>query len=76
MRSRKVLKCCCSQHGRRHQNRDLFAVHHRLERGANADLRLAEAHIAADQPVHGLGAFHVGLGLTDRTVTDRAFPRK
>ncbi len=53
------------QHGRRHQHGDLFAVHHRLERGADADLRLAEPDVAADQPVHRLGAFHVGLRLDD-----------
>src|ERR1039458_4482099 len=53
------------QHGRRHQHRDLFAVHHRLERRADADLRLAEADISADQPVHWFGPFHVGLRLDD-----------
>ena len=50
------------QHGRRHQHGHLFAVHHRLERGTNGDLGLAEADVAADQPVHRLGFFHVDFG--------------
>src|ERR1019366_1799587 len=32
---------------------------------ADADLRFAEPHIAADKPVHWFGALHVGLGLDD-----------
>ena len=50
------------QHGRRHEHGDLFAVHHGLERGANGDFGLAEADVAADQPVHRLRSFHVGFG--------------
>ncbi len=51
------------QHGRRHQHGDLLAVHHRFERGADGDLGFAVADVAADQAVHRLGAFHVGLRL-------------
>ena len=37
---------------RRHQDGDLLAVLHRLERGPHGDLGLAVADVAADQPVH------------------------
>ncbi len=50
--------------GRREQ-RHLLAAHHRLERGAQRDLRLAVPHVAADQPVHGNGGLHVALHLFD-----------
>ena len=40
---------------------NLFAAHHSLERGAHGDLGLAVAHVAAEEPVHGNGFFHVGL---------------
>ena len=36
----------------RHHDRDLLAVERDRERRAQRDLRLAEADIAADQPVH------------------------
>ena len=42
-----------------HQHRDLLAVHHRDEGGAQRDLGLAEADIAADQPVHRLAGLQV-----------------
>ena len=38
---------------------------HGLERGADGDLGFAETDVAADEAVHGFGAFHVGLGLGD-----------
>jgi hypothetical protein len=44
------------QHRRRHQHGDLFAVHHRGERGAHGDLGLAVPDVATDEPVHRLGA--------------------
>ena len=50
----------------RHEDRDLLAVEHRLGRGAQRDLGLAVADVAADQPVHRHRPFHVGLGLDDR----------
>ena len=47
------------QHRGRRQHRHLLAVAQRLERGAHHDFGLAEAHVAAEQPVHGLRALHV-----------------
>ena len=49
-----------------HQHGHLLLVHDGLERGPQRDLRLAVAHIAADQPVHGLGLLHVLLHLPHR----------
>ena len=40
------------QHGRRREHGDLFAVHHRFERGANRDFGFAETDIAANQSIH------------------------
>ncbi len=54
------------QHGRGDHHGDLPAIDHRLERRADGDLRLAETHVAADQPVHGPRGLHVGLGVVDR----------
>ncbi len=48
-----------------HQHRDLLAGLHRDEGGAQRDLGLAEADIAADDPVHGLVGFQVGDHLFD-----------
>ena len=56
----EVLKCeDCS----RSQDRHLLAVAQRLEGGAHHHFGLAEAHIPAQQAVHGLKAFHVALDL-------------
>ena len=52
--------------GRRRQERDLLAVHDRLERGAHGDLGLAVADIPAQQPVHRRRRFHVALDVRDR----------
>jgi hypothetical protein len=41
------------------QKGHLLAAHDRHEGRAQGDLGLAEAHVAADQAVHGLGADHV-----------------
>ena len=49
--------------GREH--RGLLAVAESLERGAHGDLGLAVAHVAAQQPVHGMVALHVFLDLLD-----------
>ena len=51
--------------GGRHQHRHLFAVHHRLKGGAEGDLGLAEADIAAEQPVHRRLRLHVVFDLGD-----------
>ena len=50
-----------SQHRRRHQHGGLLAVGSGLEGGAHGNLGLAEAHIAADEAVHRLGALHIDL---------------
>ena len=47
------------QHGRRREHRDLFAVHDRLEGGANRHLGFAETDVAADQAIHRARSFHV-----------------
>ncbi len=54
------------QQRRRHQDGDLLAVLHRLERRPYRDLGLAVADVAADQPVHRDRLLHVGLDLLDR----------
>ncbi len=47
------------EHGRRREHRNLFAVLHRLERGAHGHFGLAIAHVAAEQAVHRRRRFHV-----------------
>ena len=42
------------EHGGGREHRDLLAVAQRFERGAHGDLGLAVAHVAAQQPVHGM----------------------
>ena len=48
-----------------HEDRHLLAVLHRLEGRTHGDLRLAVAHVATDDSVHGGGPLHVGLDLVD-----------
>ena len=50
------------QNGGGHQHCHLFAVGCGLEGSPNGDFCLAEAHIAAHQPVHGIAFLHIGLG--------------
>src|SRR5260370_19436962 len=47
--------------GREHG--DLLAVSQRFESGAHDHFRLAEAHVSAEQPVHGPAALHDALYL-------------
>ena len=54
------------EHRRRRKERDLLAVHHGLERRAHGDLGLAVPDVAAQQPVHRRGRFHVALDVGDR----------
>ena len=81
------VKMLLGEHGRGHQHRHLPAVHHRLERGANGHFGLAESDVAANQPVHRLGLFHVGFGfhngahlvgcfLVDKGALKLALPRR
>ena len=51
---------------RRHEHGHLVAVVDRLERGPHGDFGLAEADVAAEQPVHRPRPLHVGLDRVDR----------
>ena len=53
------------QQRRGHEDRDLLAVLDGLERRADRDLGLAEAHVADQEPIHRLRLFHVGLDVVD-----------
>ena len=59
------------EHRRRREERDLLAVHHRLERGAHRDFGLAVADVAAEQAVHRRRRLHVALDVGDRRLSDR-----
>ena len=48
-----------------YQDGGLLAVQDALHHRPQGHLRLAEAHIAAQQPVHGHGFLHIGLDLPD-----------
>ena len=54
-----------TEHGRRDQDGHLLAVAYRLVGGTDRNLGLAEAHITAEQPVHGLVGLHVGEHIVD-----------
>jgi len=60
-----VASVLLGEHGGGHQHGDLFAVLAGLEGGADGDLGFAKAHVAADQPVHGVVVGHVGLDRGD-----------
>ena len=53
------------QHGGRREHGDLLRIGDGLERGAHGHFRLAVAHVAAEQPVHGQIRFHVALHVFD-----------
>ena len=57
-----MLPC---QDCRRHQQRALLSIHHAFEGGAQRDLCLSKADIAAQQPVHRYGRLHIGFDLID-----------
>ncbi len=60
------------QQGRRHQHRDLAPARDGGERGAQRDLGLAEADVAADHAVHRPARTHVGEhGLDGLVLVDR-----
>ena len=60
-----------------HQHHDLFAVLHRLERGAHRNLGFAVADVARDETVHRDGPLHVGFDLVDGgELVDRFDERK
>ena len=54
-----------AEHGGGREHGDLLAILHGLEGGAHGDLGLAVADVAAEQAVHGLRGFHVGLDVGD-----------
>ncbi len=64
----KVVVMLAREQGRRADDRDLHPRHRRDERGAERDLRLAEADIADDQPVHRLARAEVAEHVADRAV--------
>jgi hypothetical protein len=64
----KGLVVLARQQRGRHDHRDLLAVHRRDEGGAQRHLGLAEADVAADQPVHRLAAPEVVEHVVDRAV--------
>ena len=53
------------QHRGGRQHGDLLGVGDGLERGAHRHFRLAVAHVAAKQAVHGQRRFHVALHVFD-----------
>ena len=61
--------------GGRGEDRDLFAVHHRLERRAHRHFGLAVADVAAEQAVHRGRRLHVALDVDDGVaLIDREVP--
>ena len=65
-----VLLC---EQGGGHEHGYLPAVVNGDEGGAHGDFRLAEAHISAHQPVHGLSRCHVGEHRVDGDLLIRCF---
>ena len=53
----KIIKMLLCENRRRHENRNLFSVHHALERRANRHFGFSKTHIATDQTIHRLRAF-------------------
>ena len=70
-RSLQRLLVLKREHRRRREERDLLAVHHRLERGAHRHLGLAVADVAAQQAIHRRRRFHVALDVGDRRLLVR-----
>ena len=56
------------QERRRHDDGDLHPGHHRDERGAQRNLGLAEADIAADEPVHRPAGAQIAERVADRAL--------
>ena len=54
-----------SKHRGGNQNRHLLAVHDGLHHGAEGNLGLTEAHVAAEKPIHRDGGLHVVLDVRD-----------
>ena len=56
-----------------HEHGDLLAAHDSFEGSANGDFGFAEADVAADEAVHGLGPFEIQLSRMDRFHLVRSF---
>ena len=63
--ARERLGVLLGQDRRRHQHRNLPPALHGQIGGAQRDLGLAVAHVAAHQPVHGFGRLQVGHDVVD-----------
>ena len=61
----KGIKMLLRKYCRRTQENDLLVLLHCLEGGADRDLGLPVADVAADQAVHGLAALHIPLRVLD-----------
>ena len=59
------LEMLVGQHGGGHQNGRLLPFQYALHHRPQGDLRLAIAHVAAQQPIHGDRTFHICLDLLD-----------
>ena len=64
----EVVVMLAGEQGGRRDHRDLHARHRGDEGGAQRDLGLAEADIAADQPVHRLAGGEIVEHVGDRAV--------
>ena len=72
----KYFEVLLREHGRRRQDRYLFTVHDRFERGANRHLGFAKTDVAADQAIHRTRTFHIDLGIDDRLRLVRRFAER
>ena len=59
------LEMLLGQDGGGDQNGHLLAVHNGFHNGTKGNLGLAEAYVAAQEPVHGDGRLHIILDLSD-----------
>ena len=75
-RSREGLEVLAREQRRRHDDRHLLAVHRGDEGGAQRHLGLAEADIAADQPVHRPAGARSSSDGVDRRHAGRRSPRR
>ena len=66
----EVLK---SEDRRGRKHRDLFVIADRLERRAHGNFRLAVAHVAAEQAVHGVRRLHVALHVSNGQILVSGF---
>ncbi len=69
----EILEMLLGEERRRHEDRHLHARGDGDEGGAHCDLGLAEAHVAAHEPVHGTPRRHVADHRLDRARLVRGF---